>query len=74
MAANKDIFKEIFEEKLQAFVKSKNDDLNKHDGFNGGGYLKIRLYSAEIIKEFSNEVLFPALGISVDPINKETIK
>ena len=74
MAANKDIFKEIFEEKLQAFVGSKNNDLNKHNGLNGEGYLKIRLYSAEIIKEFSNEVLFPALGISVDPINKETIK
>ena len=74
MAANKDIFREIFEEKLQAFVKSKNDDLNKHNGFNGGGYVRTRLYSAEIIKEFSYEVLLPALGIIVDPINKETIK
>lgn len=71
---NKDIFKEIFEEKLQAFVKSKNVKLNKHTGFNGSGYLKIRVYSAEIIKEFSDEVLLPALESIIDAINKKTIK
>lgn len=72
MAENKDIFKEIFQEKLQAFVKSKNDDLNKHNDFNGKGYLRTRLYSAEIIEEFSNEVLLPALEIIVDTkLNKK---
>ncbi len=58
---NKDKFSEIFSQETERFLREKQKAVSDHVGFESKGYVRIRLYSAEVLREFSEKVLVPAL-------------
>ena len=70
---DKEKFIQIFQDKAQDFLNKQEYDLVNHVGFEGKGTKIVKTCSAELLKEFSDSVLLPALEAIIDSINKKEV-